>query len=69
MDQEGGWKLSYRRSGTAYGVCRITAVLPLVFRVHCFDGVRDSLDAVRAQVLVTKMARAVNMPLIALRFL
>ena len=69
MDQNGGWKLSYRRSGTAFGVCRITSVLTLVFRVYCVDSVRNSLDAVRAKVEVTILAEAVNIPKIALRFI
>ena len=50
-----------RSKRPAFGVCRITAVLTLVFRVHRFDGVRDSLDASGASP-VTKIARAVNMP-------
>ena len=69
MDQNGGWKLSCERSGSAFGVCRIASVLPFVFRVYCVDSVRDSLDTVRAKVEVTILAEPVNIPKIALHFI
>ena len=62
MDQNGGWKFSRGRSRAAFGICRITAVLPFVLRVYCCVGVCDSLATVWAKVAVSKLVRAVNTP-------